>query len=346
MADHARSAARKQRARMRRRLLGCLLVGLTVAAERGTAAVPATGSVAELAGLWKAQRWFGPEARGPLVIRKNGANYAATMAGQDVPVRVTKDEVLFELPKGLGSFRGSFQPGGELDGHWYPPRGLFTPVRLRPQGTNRWSGEVVSPDNLFTFYLLLQPRPDGTLGVILRNQERDWASLLGPDRLVRAGDSLKLMGRPVWRKQEEVIAKGSYDAEHQTLTLGFPDRGGSYDFQREYDQSDFYPRGNHPAKYVYRPPTPGDEGWPTGTLDEVDIDRPAMERLVQKLLEAPMDSANTPKVHALLVARHGKLVFEEYFHGENRDKLQDTRSAAKSVNSGIMDEAVTRGGQS
>ena len=324
-------------------LFGCLLAGLALTAPRGAAAAPASGSVAELAGLWKARRWFGPDARGPLTIRKSGATYTASIAGQDVPVRVTKSEVFFELPKNQGSFRGWFRTGGDLDGHWYPPRGLFTPVRLRPQGANRWSGEVVSPDNLFTFYLLLQPRPDGTMGVILRNQERDWASLLGPDRLVRAGDSLKLIGRPVWRKQDEVISKGSYDAEHHTLTLGFPDRGGSYDFQREDDESDFYPRGKHPAKYVYRPPTTGDEGWPTATLDEVDIDRPAMERLVQKLLEAPMDSANTPKVHALLVARHGKLVFEEYFHGENRAKLHDTRSAAKSVTSVIVGAAMLAG---
>lgn len=325
-------------------LLGLLFVG---SGARATAA-PATGSAAELVGLWKAKRWFGPDARGPLTIRKSGSTYTASMVGQDVPVRVTKNELFFELPKGQGSFRGRFQDGGDLLGHWYPPRGvamggLFTTVRLRPQGANRWSGEVVPFDDVFTFYLLLQPRADGTIGVILRNQERDWASLFGPDRLVREGDSLKLIGRPVWQKEQGVIFSGSYDSESQTITLDFPGRGGSYDFHREDDQSDFYPRGKLPRKYVYQPPPPRDEGWPTGTLDEVDIDRPAMERLVQKLLEAPMDSARTPKVHGLLVARHGKLVFEEYFHGEHRDRLHDTRSAAKSVTAVIVGAAMRAG---
>src|SRR5262249_61611265 len=109
------------------------------------------------------------------------------------------------------------------------------------------------------------------------------------------------------------------------------------------DQAAVYRPGRHPAKYVCRPPPRGDGAGPTATREEWDPDRPAMERLVQKLLEAPMDSANTPKVHALLVARHGKLVFEEYFHGENRDHIHETRSAAKSVTAVIVGAAMLKG---
>jgi CubicO group peptidase (beta-lactamase class C family) len=271
------------------------------------------------------------------------------MVGQDVPVRVAKDTLFFELPKGQGSFRGRLLANGDLVGHWFPPPsiamgGLLTPLRLKPEGTNRWSGEVVPYDDIFTFYLLVRPRADGSMGIILRNHERDWTSFFGPDRLVRQGDSLKLIGHPVWQKTgESVIFTGSYDSGSRTMTFKFPDRGGSYDFHREDDQSDFYPRGKHPLPYAYRPPPARDDGWPTGTIDEVDIDRPAMERLVQKLLEAPMDSVSTPKVHALLVARHGKLVFEEYFHGEHRDHLHDTRSASKSVTSVMVGAAMLKG---
>src|SRR5688500_410063 len=55
---------------------------------------------------------------------------------------------------------------------------------------------------------------------------------------------------------------------------------------------------------------------------------------------SPMESVDTPEVHALLIARHGKLVLEEYFHGEHRDRLHDTRSASKSVTATLIGAAI------
>jgi CubicO group peptidase (beta-lactamase class C family) len=45
----------------------------------------------------------------------------------------------------------------------------------------------------------------------------------------------------------------------------------------------------------------------------------------------------------VLIARHGKLVLEEYFHGENRDKPHDTRSAAKTVTSTLVGASIKAG---
>ncbi len=49
------------------------------------------------------------------------------------------------------------------------------------------------------------------------------------------------------------MALGTYDAENQVITLSFPSRGGSYDFRRDGDESEFYPRGKNPGRYSYRP---------------------------------------------------------------------------------------------
>jgi CubicO group peptidase (beta-lactamase class C family) len=57
----------------------------------------------------------------------------------------------------------------------------------------------------------------------------------------------------------------------------------------------------------------------------------------------PMDSMDAPQIHALLVARHGKLVLEEYFHGEHRDKLHETRSASKSLTATMVGAAIQAG---
>jgi CubicO group peptidase (beta-lactamase class C family) len=45
----------------------------------------------------------------------------------------------------------------------------------------------------------------------------------------------------------------------------------------------------------------------------------------------------------VLIARHGKLVLEEYFHGFNRDQLHDTRSASKSLTSLLIGAAMLHG---
>jgi CubicO group peptidase (beta-lactamase class C family) len=268
------------------------------------------------------------------------------MAGYTVPVRIEGNELSFQLPNAQGSFRGHAPSNGELHGHWFPPIALgmgqqhMSPVRLKTDGANRWSGEVVPFEDTFTFHLLLEKRADGTLGALLRNFDRDIGNQLGIERLERSGDAVKLIGK---RGQQAVEVTGNWDSENQLLTFRFPNRGGSYDFRRDDDDSTFYPRGRHPARYSYRPPPARPDGWPTATLEQVNIDRPGIEKMIQELVEAPMEGRDTPRVHSVLIARHGKLVLEEYFHGENRDKLHETRSASKSVTAVLAGAAMYSG---
>jgi CubicO group peptidase (beta-lactamase class C family) len=301
----------------------------------------------DLVGLWKARRRFGPDGRGTLVIRRTGPAYTADMMGRILPVRVEQGELSFDLPGGQGTFRGRPQAGGIL-GYWVPSEpkamgGHATPVRLTPDGPNRWKGEVAPFDDVFTFHLVVQKRADGSLGALLRNLERDWGAQIGAERLARDGTVVKLMGKRRTETTERELATGAYDAENAVMTLYFPGRGGTYDFTRDGDDSDFYPRGRNPARYVYQPPPARDDAWPTGTLDAAGIDRPAMEKVIQAIVDMPMDSVDTPQIHGLLIARHGKLVLEEYFHGEHRDKLHETRSAAKSLTATMVGAAIHAG---
>ncbi|HSS78062.1 MAG TPA: serine hydrolase [Thermoanaerobaculia bacterium] len=330
-------------------LVTFLFAGSQPSPPAATAAPAASAD--ELAGLWKAKRRFGPDARGLLVIQRTDATYSAEMVGRIVPVRIEKGELSFDLPNGEGMFRGRLQAGGAIAGHWFPPSSMAqnaggkfaSPVRLKPEGPNRWSGQVVPFEDAFTFYLLAQKRPDGTLGVFLRNPERDFGAWLGVDRLVRDGNAVKLIGKRPGQKEEREAASGTFDADSGVITLSFPSRGGSYDFRRDGDDSDFYPRGKNPARYEYRPPLARDDGWPTGTLEEANIDRAAIERFIQRIIDTPMESVDTPEIHGILIARHGKLVLEEYFHGEHRDKLHETRSAAKSVTATVVGAAMQAG---
>jgi len=337
--------------------IAALLVVASMLAGQQVAAAPATPSTSpdELAGLWKAKRRFGPDARGPLVIERTGTTYMADMNGWSIPVQSGKGELTFELPTRQGTFRGKLTQNGEaILGHWFPHDSegmsfqLASPVRLVRMAAGRWSGEVVPVEIAFTFFLLLEKSPEGSttpgsLHAILRNPERDLGAQWGVERLTREGQVVKLLGRRSAQQEASEVAAGTYDADRAVLTLNFPSRGGSYDFHREGDESDFYPRGKNPPRYVYRPPLRRDDGWPTGTLAEAGIDRPAMERFIQSIVDTPIDSKDAPEVHGVLVARHGKLVLEEYFHGQHRDKLHDTRSAAKSLTATVIGAAMQAG---
>jgi CubicO group peptidase (beta-lactamase class C family) len=293
----------------------------------------------DLAGLWKAKKRFGPDARGTLVLVRRGRNYTADMEGRIVPVTAADGALTFTLPNRQGKFRGKLDGKGRIAGDWYRPASELSsfpnggpvgasPVMLNPDGPNRWRGIVDPIEETFTFYLLLQPQSDGSFHALLRNPEFDLGTQQGVDRLTRDGNALKLMGKRGGKENE--VARGQYDAEREAITLVFPSRGGSYDFVRDSDNdSAFYPRGKQPGRYAYRPPTLLDDGWPVSTLDAAGIDRAAMEKFVQEILDTPMDSPDAPQVHGLLIARHGKLVLEEYFHGQERDALHTTRSASK-----------------
>jgi hypothetical protein len=214
-----------------------LWIAFLLIAAAISAASPTT-SDDELVGLWKAKRRFGPDARGLLVIQRTDATYSAEIVGRIVPVSIEKGELSFDLPNGEGTFRGRLENGRDITGHWYPPNGMgqnaggkfVSPVRLKPDGPNRWSGQVVPFDDTFTFYLLARKRPDGTIGVFLRNPERDFGAWLGVDRIVHEGNVVKLVGKRPGQEEREA-AIGTYDADNEVITLVFPFRGGGLRFQ-------------------------------------------------------------------------------------------------------------------
>jgi CubicO group peptidase (beta-lactamase class C family) len=341
-------------------VLSCLGAGLVVlAACRGEPASRATAGVAHagsaptddaLVGLWQARRRFGPDARGPLTLRRAPGGWTADFLGAVHPVRSDRDGLAFELPGDAGAFRGRLAADGHrITGHWTPPLSVIhgarfaVPVVLEADGADRWRGEVAPLDDTFTLYLMVQRRPDGSLGAFLRNPERNIGARYDVDRLERDGSAIRLVGRAGGDPAGTAVLSGSYDAAADRLTIAIPARGGSYPFRRDGDDSEFYPRGKHAAHYVYQPPPALDDGWPTGTLDEVGISRAGVEAFIQTVVDMPIDSAHAPQIEGVLVARHGKLVVEEYFHGERRDRLHDTRSAAKSLTATLVGAAIGAG---
>jgi CubicO group peptidase (beta-lactamase class C family) len=141
-----------------------------------------------------------------------------------------------------------------------------------------------------------------------------------------------------------VQLRGVFDAARDVLSIEFPDQGGRYDFVRDRDAtSGFYPRPGASGPYHYRVPAALGDGWDSGSLEAAAVSRTGIEKFVQMLIDMPVDSVHTPEVEALLVARRGRLILEEYFHGFDRDALHDTRSAGKSITAVVAGAALQAG---
>jgi CubicO group peptidase (beta-lactamase class C family) len=103
-------------------------------------------------------------------------------------------------------------------------------------------------------------------------------------------------------------------------------------------------------------PVARDDGWPVVSVNEDKlIDRAALCRMADRLA-----ALNDPNIHAVLVARGGKLVFERYFRGSDEvpgrfygtrvenitfgaNTLHNVKSVSKSVASLAVGIAVDRG---
>jgi len=231
-----------------------------------------------------------------------------------------------------------------ITGQWVQPATVTsgnrfaTPIVLTACGRDCFAGTVVPLDDEFTFYLRVTARPDGRLTAFLRNPERNLGRFIRADRIERTGSAVRVLDA----KGEELLP-GVMRGD--VMTLFFDDRGGSYDFRRVPPDSfsDFYPRGRPSVPYTYTPPGAHDDGWTVGTVEEVGISRTKISEMVRALSDASSDSVNAHRLHAIAIARHGKLVVEEYFFGEYADKPHDTRSGAKTVLNLLIGAAMQAG---
>ncbi len=224
-------------------------------------------------------------------------------------------------------------------------RPFASPVTLLRHTGDQWRGTVDSLDERMTFYLMLAPDVSGITRAFLRNPERNLGAFLRIDRLERAGSSVKLIGRLSRDGPESTVVEGLFDSTGQRLSLDFPQLGGFFDFERADAEAEsrFYPRGRNSAPYAYESPPARDDGWSVGTVEEVGIDRDRISAFVQHLIDTPIDSLGSSDIHGVLIARHGRLVLEEYFHGFGRDRAHDTRSAAKSLTAVLTGAAILAG---
>jgi hypothetical protein len=334
-------------------LLTLLIAAGAAAAQTPPRAADSTDAPDELVGLWEAKVRFGPDVSGLLLIDKSDEGFIADISGYRIPVAYADGELTFGLPDGRGSFRGGFDGAtGAIEGHWIAAPVLAgggqrfaSRVTLSREADGSWRGEVRPLPDAITFFVPIEADSEGVLTAYLRNPERNAGRFIPVERVERVGDTVRLVGRRSSEGPEETFVEGHYHRDSKTLSLYFENFDATYDFKPAGldGERQFFPRGENPPPYSYASPPALDDGWPTGTLDAAGIDESAIARLIDEIGAVPMDGIGASQVHALLIARHGRLVLEEYFHGFDRRMAHDTRSAAKSLAAVMIGAAIEAG---
>lgn len=99
-----------------------------------------------------------------------------------------------------------------------------------------------------------------------------------------------------------------------------------------------HPRGGEEGAFVYRQPESVGDGWEVGSADEVGIPQEALQALV-----AAVERGEMGVLHSLLIARDGRLVVEEYFHGYSAQDAHHLASCTKSISSLLVGLAIQEG---
>ncbi|GHG81180.1 serine hydrolase domain-containing protein [Comamonas sp. JC664] len=322
-----------------------------VCAVLATVAVPVSGQAQatslseQLPGVWGNETHFGPRVRGVLTVDGRQGEWRAQVAGFDVTAKREGADVTFSLPEDQGAFRGRLSADEKsLEGFWIQPPGMTlsasyaTPLRLRVISPRVWEGVVAPLDDTSSMYLRIQREPDGTLTGFIRNPEFNFG-LRRPFKLEVQGNDLTFVNT---RRKNDAL-RGFFDEETGNISLRIQGIG-QFEFSRrdEHTAPRFHSRTPGVPTYVHRPPVTGDDGWKTASLESVKLDPKPIAALVQSLQGATATDVHAPYIHALLIARHGKLVVEEYFHGHGKAQVHDTRSAGKTLASVLLGIALAQ----
>lgn len=301
-------------------------------------------------GLWS---WSANSAEETqfLMVAKDGDEWQATIGSKPAPLNLDKGEISVIHSDG-SRFVGKISADkSEIRGYWYQIstavhyQSVATPAILTAATTGQWRAEVIIQPRPFHVFLDIFKGEDAQFYAVIRNPEGN--DTLGASRFrLVAGDvdgswTLVAGSGDRERRHNLKLADGGalaleYDHLGKPITLR-PAKG--------LIEAKYYSRREHQELITLTSPPPQDDGWEIATPEEAGFDPAALEALTKKLATANPQSRRPQMIHSLLVARGGKLVFEEYFFGHDRKTRHDVRSLGKVFGS-VMIGALQQNGYS
>jgi CubicO group peptidase (beta-lactamase class C family) len=307
-----------------------------------------------LIGIWASRTEYRPAELGPLTVQRRGTQWSADLGATQGSVEATGDSIRIVFPGG-GRFRGVMAGPQSITGFWLQPSGVIdgrpnaayrqpfaTPLVLERAGTDSWRGRVRQLPESFTLYLRIFRDTAGALVGAFRNHDFGSNGGVSLFQVARTGDSVHLTFR--YESEPEIRHSARLLQSPDRLRLYWRDVGTQLELVRlsPTQAASFFPRPPG-ERYRYRQPPQTGDGWDTAPAREVGLDPAALAVAVQRIIDTNPAIRGAPLMHSMLVARRGKLVMEEYFHGYDRDMTHDMRSAGKTFAS-VMLGAVMREG--
>lgn len=325
-----------------RRVRTILLGSALSLASTPAAAAPGDAVV----GLWSATA-KAPSLAGVLTVERKANAWEARIAGIHASAPVRPGEIRIQFPRGT-IFRGTVSPDRRtLTGFWVQLasaqfQAMATPITFAAVGSDKWTANVQPLDESFTLYLDIFRAPDGALKAAFRNPEANFNGGAGQFGLTEHGNALHFSAKRGSR--ERTVEATLLPTEH-VIRIEWPGLGQTVELKRRAaaDARGFYPLPTGGAAYSYRPPQARTDGWKIARAADVGIDESALTRLVRGIAAGDPSAPDASLIQSLLIARHGRLVLEQYFFGFDAQRPHDLRSAGKTFANVLMGTEMHRG---
>ncbi len=202
------------------------------------------------------------------------------------------------------------------------------------QKGNRWVSEIVKHeiiDTDYNVYLEFYEDSTGQLQANIQSNKENRELHFTIKSLQVNNNSISF---DITNDRFSITAK--FDPTENAIKLTYQNPGGS----RTIDLEKLQPHqllGYKPlskGQYYYSIPDPLDSSIQSASIEEVGINNSMLG------LMSEFESGEFDHIHSIIVTRNNKLVFEEYFHGYNRESLHDIKSSFKSIASLMLGIAM------
>lgn len=201
---------------------------------------------------------------------------------------------------------------------------------------NKWISDIQKPEIIDTDYKVYLEFYEDTLGILQAKiqSNKENRELHFKINSVRIDDNN--IEFDITNNRFGISAE--YDAEKNNLLLAYGNTGG----KRKVNMTKLNPSdmmGYKPLpkqEYIYSIPKRLDSVIKTTSFSEVGIDSSMLDFM------SKMNSGKYDHIHSIIITKKNRLVFEEYFHGYNREYLHDIRSSFKSISSLLFGKAIMK----
>jgi CubicO group peptidase (beta-lactamase class C family) len=290
-------------------------------------------------GFWHAiYHYYAPPFQvGKLTVEETGkGQYTAIVLKTKLSVSVSKNNIeCFNNIKTIG-FRGKFsKDNSRITGYWIQNRYASPLTLIKSKDEKSWEGlpdVYSSPQDIF---FKISKDSSGSLITEVYDRGFNLEAFIKINRTITDKGFISM-----FRGNDSLpILKGVLTTQGTIVCIAYFDKTASLTLTKTDPKKEISLNPRLSNGYAYSVPPQGNDGWLTNSPDSVGINRDTINSLVNKIISG----TSFPKVFSLLIARHNKLVLEEYFHGFTYDDPQDTRSAGKTLTSTLTGIAIDKG---